>query len=192
MLQNQIKEEKRKRRVSEVQLRTTKCYKCIHCKAEDDMRKMCFTKSLCGITGRWGSQERAFWCLDYEIPNYDSDLTEYHGYKIRNRQNEDWRTKSQWMEAGYYVKPGEKPTMMFKDFRYAEDNNVHGLFGYYLPRQVERIIKKNVSHKEEAAVGRHIKPGHHVKVKSCDHGIKGRLEFLKLCKNMNLHPSTFK
>ena len=52
------------------------------------------------------------------------------------------------------------------------------------------MIRKNVSHKKEAAVGRHIQPGQHVKVKSCDHVINGRLEFLKLCKNMNLHPST--
>ena len=91
MLQNQTKEEKRHRRVSEEQLRTTKCYKCIHCKDEDDMRKMSFMKSLCGITGRWGSQKRAYWCLDFETPNYTSDTTEYHGHRIRNRQYEAWR-----------------------------------------------------------------------------------------------------
>ena len=138
MSQNQPQEEKRQRRVSEEQLRTLKCYHCIHCEDEDDMRKMSFMKSLCGITGRWGSQKRAYWCIEFETPNYSSDITEYHGHKIRNRQYEDWRTENQWLEAGYYVKPGEQPTMMFKDFRSAEDNNPRGLFGYYLPEQVER------------------------------------------------------
>lgn len=132
--------EKKKRRVSEEQLRTTKCYKCIHCKDEGDMRKMVFMKSLCGITGRWGSQKRAFFCLDFEDGSLQSDTTEYHGHRIRNRQIEDWRTESQWLEAGYYVKNGEQPTMMFKDFLSAEHNYKNGLFGYYLPEQVEKNI----------------------------------------------------
>lgn len=138
MSQNQPKEKKRQRRVSEEQLRTTKCYKCIHCKDEDDMRKMSFMKSLCGITGRWGSQKRSYCCLDFCNERPGSTTTEYHGHRFRNRQDEDWRTKNQWLETGYYVKPGEQPTMMFKDFRSAEDNNPRGLFGYYLPEQVER------------------------------------------------------
>ena len=54
------------------------------------------------------------------------------------------------------------------------------------------MIRKKSIAKKEYAVGRHIQPGHHVKVKSCDHVINGRLEFLKLCKNLNLNPSTFK
>ncbi len=102
------------------------------------MRKMVFMKSLCGITGRWGSQKRAFWCLDFETSNCSSDTSEYHGHRIRNRQIEDWRTESQWQEAGYHVKKGEQPTMMFKDFLSAEHNYENGLFGYYLPEQVEK------------------------------------------------------
>ena len=43
----------RQRRESEEQLRTVKCYKCIHCKDEKGMRKMSFTDSLCAISGRW-------------------------------------------------------------------------------------------------------------------------------------------
>lgn len=133
----------RQRRKSEEQLRTVKCYQCIHCKDEKDMRKMAFTKSLCAISGRWGSTKRAYWCLDFEGESTKSSTTKYHGHRIRNRQVEDWRTKNQWAEAGYHVKPGEQPTMMFKDFRSAEDNNPRGLFGYYLPEQVERNNKTN-------------------------------------------------
>ena len=100
-----------------------------------------FSKSLCEITGKWGSMERAFFCLDFNNKTEKSDITEYHGYRIRNRQIEDWRTKNQWAEAGYYVKPEEQPTMMFKDFYSAENNLKNGLFGYYLPEQVEKTIK---------------------------------------------------
>lgn len=128
----------RQRRVSEEHLRTVKCYQCIHCKDEKDMRKMAFMKSLCAISGRWGSQKRAFWCLDFEGKNLKSDTNNYHGHRIRNRQVEDWRTKNQWEEAGYFVKFGEQPTQMFKDARSAEKNNERGLFEYYLPEQVER------------------------------------------------------
>ena len=43
-------------------------------------------------------------------------------------------------EAGYYVKPGEQPTMMWKNFMSAENNYQRGgLFGYYLPEQVEKM-----------------------------------------------------
>jgi len=131
----------RQRRESEEQLRTVKCYKCIHCKDEKGMRKMSFTDSLCAISGRWGSQKRAYWCLDFEGHSSGSDTTEYHGHRIRNRQVEDWRTKNQWEEAGYFVKFGEQPTLMFKDARSAEENNERGLYGYYLPEQVERWVR---------------------------------------------------
>ncbi len=132
---------KKSRGISDVQLRTLKCWKCIYCENEKDLRKMSFSKSLCSITGRWGSMNRAFFCLDFDMGNIKSDMTEYHGHRIRNRQAEDWRTKNQWNEAGYSVKPGEKPTLMFKDHFSAENNNERGLFGYYLPEQVKQSIK---------------------------------------------------
>ena len=65
MLQNQTKEEKRHRRVSEEQLRTTKCYKCIHCKDEDDMRKMSFMKLLAG--GEVKNERIGVWTLIMRI-----------------------------------------------------------------------------------------------------------------------------
>lgn len=89
--------------------------------------------------------ERAFFCEEYLDNNsWGSDTTEYHGYRIKNRQVEDWRTKNQWAEAGYYVKPGEQPTMMWKNFMSAENNYQRGgLFGYYLPEQVAPMNNNN-------------------------------------------------
>ena len=96
-----------------------------------------FTKSLCGVDATWGSMTRAFFCLDFEDGSLQSDTTEYHGHRIKNRQVEDWRTRRQWEDAGFYVKPGEQPTMMFKNFLSAEKNLRSGLCGYYLPDQVK-------------------------------------------------------
>lgn len=120
------------RRVSEKQLRHLQCWHCSHCMASNA------SKSQCELTGRWGNMERAFFCLDFDNKRAVSNTTEFHGYKVKNRQIEDWRTKNQWLEAGYYVKKGEQPTMMFKDFLSAEHNYKNGLFGYYLPEQVEK------------------------------------------------------
>ena len=128
------------RKVSEVQIRHLQCWHCTHCTDKDGMRGGDqFSKSLCGIDGTWGSMERSFFCLSFEDDRPQSDTTEYFGHRIKNRQVEDWRTKNQWLDAGYAIKPGEQPTMMFKNFLSAERNLQNGLFGYYLPDQVEKI-----------------------------------------------------
>lgn len=127
----------RKRKESDIQLRHLQCWHCNHCKDKDGMKGAdIFTKALCDINGRWGSMTRAFFCLDFEDERKQSDTTEYHGYRIKNRQVEDWRTRRQWEDAGFYVKPGEQPTMMFKNFLSAEKNLQSGLIEYYLPDQV--------------------------------------------------------
>ena len=133
-------EEKKERKVSDVQLRHLQCWHCVHC-ADKSMENPLHPskKSLCGITNRWGSMERAFFCMEYDDGRSASDTTEYHGYRIKNRQVEDWRTRNQWEAAGYYIKPGEQPTMMWKNFMCAEKNYTRsGLFGYYLPEQVAK------------------------------------------------------
>ena len=131
-------------KMSDTQLRHLQCWHCTHCfDKSGDKGADASSKSRCAKNNTWGSMERAFFCEEYLDDNRGgSDTAEYHGYRIKNRQVEDWRTKNQWAEAGYHVKPGEQPTMMFKDFRSAEDNNPRGLFGYYLPEQVERNNNK--------------------------------------------------
>ena len=80
--------------------------------------------------------ERAFFCLDFDNKRAVSNTTEFHGYKVKNRQIEDWRTENQWQKRGYRIKPGEKPTRMWKNAIVAEHNAQRGgLFEYYLPEQ---------------------------------------------------------
>ncbi len=129
--------EERKRVISDIQLRHLQCWHCNHCRDKEAMSGGdSFSKSLCGIDGKWGSMTRAFFCQDFENESLQSETREYHGYRIKNRQVEDWRTRRQWEDAGFYVKPGEQPTMMFKNFLSAEKNLQSGLIGYYLPDQV--------------------------------------------------------
>ena len=132
-------------KMSDTQLRHLQCWHCTHCfDKSGDKGADASSKSRCAKNNTWGSMERAFFCEEFLGDNRGgSDTTEYHGYRIKNRQVEDWRTKNQWAEAGYYVKPGEQPTMMWKNFMSAENNYQRGgLFGYYLPEQVERNNNK--------------------------------------------------
>ena len=123
------------RRVSEEPLRHLQCWHCSHCMASNAR------KSQCELTGRWGNTERAFFCLDFGNKRAVSNTTEFHGYKVKNRQTEDWRTENQWQEMGYQIKPGEKPTKMWKNAIVAEHNIQRGgLFEYYLPEQTIKIL----------------------------------------------------
>lgn len=127
-------------KMSDTQLRHLQCWHCTHCfETASHNGWDASNKSRCAKNNTWGSMDRAFFCEEYLGNNREgSDTTEYHGYRIKNRQVEDWRTKNQWAEAGYRVKPGEQPTMMWKNFLSAENNYQRsGLFGYYLPEQVE-------------------------------------------------------
>ena len=117
-------------KMSDTQLRHLQCWHCTHCfDKSGDKGADASSKSRCAKNNTWGSMERAFFCEEYLDDNRGgSDTTEYHGYRI---------------EAGYYVKPGEQPTMMWKNFMSAENNYQRGgLFGYYLPEQVERNNNK--------------------------------------------------
>lgn len=121
---------------SENALRQLPCYHCVHCVESKDMRRGSFTKRKCGLTRRWGSMKKAFYCTRFENKRNKSSVEEVNRYRIRKDQVEDYRTANQWAEAGYRVKSGEEGTEMYASRLAAMHDGP--VYTYYLPEQVER------------------------------------------------------
>lgn len=113
---------------------------CNHCSREYEKSNIVrglFTTCRCGITGRKGSVNRGLYCLQFRNRMNESDTTEHNGFKVRSKQVEDYRTKNQWLDAGYVVKDGVVGTEMYAVLSAAEHNGRR--YTYYLPNEVEKI-----------------------------------------------------
>ena len=93
-------------KMSETQLRHLQCWHCTHCFETAGHKGLdASSKSRCAKNNTWGSMERAFFCEEFLGDNRGgSDTTEYHGYRIKNRQVEDWRTKNEQLSARRFVR----------------------------------------------------------------------------------------
>lgn len=121
---------------SENILRRLPCYHCIHCVESKDMRRGSFAKRKCGLTQRWGSMKKAFYCTKFENKRKQSSAAEVNGYRIRKDQVEDYRTANQWAEAGYRVRSDAQGAEMYASRVAAMHDGPR--YTYYLPDQVER------------------------------------------------------
>lgn len=119
-------------------IRSQTCNHCIHqydCSGAGG--NGIYKTSRCGITGRKGSVNRGLYCLQFKNRRRQSDTDKINGYMVRTRQIEDYRTKNQWFESGYEVKPDAVGTEMYASFMGAEHKGK--TFIYYLPDEVQKI-----------------------------------------------------
>lgn len=118
-------------------LRSVTCNRCSHQYEKSDISRGIFKKCRCDITGRKGSVNRGMYCMQFKDRMNASSSTEYNGYKVRSKQVEDYRTRRQWLDAGYYVKENAIGTEMYAVMSAAEHNGRRYI--YYLPNEVEKI-----------------------------------------------------
>lgn len=117
---------------ADIQLRNNSCWQCVHCvKGDGDPVSGRHKKRLCDITGRWGSLQKGWYCLKYEyrqLPNVTAD----DGIPVRNRLQEDYRTRKQWEEAGRKVKDTAEGVVMHAN-RHSTKTYLYFLEGDTIP-----------------------------------------------------------
>lgn len=119
-------------------LRSQTCNHCSHQYEKSDIQRYgIFTTCRCGITGRKGSVNRGLYCLQFNNRIHESFTEEYNGFKVRSKQIEDYRTKRQWLDAGYAIKADAVGTEMYAVLSAAENNGKRYI--YYLPNEVEPL-----------------------------------------------------
>ena len=114
---------------------TRTCNRCIF-SLPTDPESSPATTSFCKITKRKGSVLRGNTCDILKDRNQSDDFatrSEYDGLPIRSKMVSDYRTKKQWLQAGYCIKEGECGAEMHPTFLSKKT------FIYYLPDQISPI-----------------------------------------------------
>lgn len=109
-------------------LREDRCSRCLYCRRYDRLTKT----NHCARTKRSGSIERAHWCEEFKHRNSSGSYYK-DGIPVRSKTKDDYRTESQWLTVGRYVKDGEEGVEMFSTM------NTSRTYVYYLIEQTDSL-----------------------------------------------------
>lgn len=110
-------------------LREDRCSRCFYCRLYNERAK----RNYCARTKRTGSIERAHWCEKFKHRN-PSGLYYKDGIPVRSKTRDDYRTESQWLAVGRYVREGEEGVEMYSTM------NTYKKYVYYLIEQTEECL----------------------------------------------------